>query len=284
MAAAEGARRFDTVAGVESRICRLEERARSRSDRIRKLTEALTNLTHQSHRGAPERDSCAPRSTHNKETTGLRALPAPCMTIAEVARASQEGKLLFRSMRLPDKQLEHPPYVNLRSVVPQRKSDGFWTVRVFISSTFLDMHAERDTLMRHVLPELNARLRPHRVRCVFVDLRWGLTEEGAHELGALEASLRGLEACNNVVLHLVSDRFGWDQGTTPKSEGGEGLPYKLLEPGAEMYDQELHRRFEWIQDPSTPRGLSVTAAEMGHALGLYTDAPPEPVHAIVLIR
>jgi hypothetical protein len=36
------------------------------------------------------------------------------------------------------------------------------------------------------MPELNSKLRKHKVRVVFVDLRWGLTEEGGVQLGALE--------------------------------------------------------------------------------------------------
>jgi hypothetical protein len=36
----------------------------------------------------------------------------------------------------------------------------FWQSRpVFITSTFQDMHAERDFLREHVFPELEARLR-----------------------------------------------------------------------------------------------------------------------------
>lgn len=47
------------------------------------------------------------------------------------------------------------------------------TVYVFISSTFNDMHGERDIITRVVFPELNQKLRPHFVRAVPIDLRWG---------------------------------------------------------------------------------------------------------------
>jgi telomerase protein component 1 len=50
---------------------------------------------------------------------------------------------------------------------------GWRTVRVFISSTFRDMQAERDHLVRVVFPRLRARLEPHRIHFVDVDLRWG---------------------------------------------------------------------------------------------------------------
>ena len=56
--------------------------------------------------------------------------------------------------------------------------EGSWkTVRVFISSTFNDMHGERDALTRNVFPALNQLTRSRRVRVLPVDLRWGLTAE-----------------------------------------------------------------------------------------------------------
>ncbi len=40
-------------------------------------------------------------------------------------------------------------------------------------STFVDMHGERDELVRRVFNELNTRLRDRWVEVVPVDLRWG---------------------------------------------------------------------------------------------------------------
>jgi Domain of unknown function (DUF4062) len=53
------------------------------------------------------------------------------------------------------------------------------TVRVFISSTFRDMQAERDWLVKRVFPALRQRLEPHRIHLVDIDLRWGITREQA---------------------------------------------------------------------------------------------------------
>lgn len=44
-------------------------------------------------------------------------------------------------------------------------------VRVFVSSTFRDMHAERDELVKFVFPELRRRCRERAVEFVEVDLR-----------------------------------------------------------------------------------------------------------------
>ena len=51
---------------------------------------------------------------------------------------------------------------------------GNWqTVRVFVSSTFRDMHAERDHLVKVVFPALRERLEPYHVYLIDIDLRWG---------------------------------------------------------------------------------------------------------------
>ena len=51
------------------------------------------------------------------------------------------------------------------------------TVRVFISSTFRDMQAERDHLVRFVFPRLREQLLAQRIHLLDVDLRWGVTSE-----------------------------------------------------------------------------------------------------------
>ena len=64
-------------------------------------------------------------------------------------------------------------------------STAGWRSRpVFITSTFRDMHAERDWLRNLVLPALEERLRARRHHLEPIDLRWGVDpgaiDEGRH--------------------------------------------------------------------------------------------------------
>src|SRR5437660_8707685 len=91
---------------------------------------------------------------------------------------------------------------------------GTWkTVRVFISSTFRDMHAERDHLVKVVFPALRERLAPYRVHLVDVDLRWGVTREQAENDQVTDLCLRLADECE-VFLGLLGERYGWapDEG------------------------------------------------------------------------
>ena len=48
------------------------------------------------------------------------------------------------------------------------------TIRIFISSTFRDMHAERDHLVKVGFPELRERCAKRHLHLIDVDLRWGI--------------------------------------------------------------------------------------------------------------
>ena len=83
------------------------------------------------------------------------------------------------------------------------------TVRLFISSTFRDMHAERDHLVRFVFPELKERCRKIHVHLIDVDLRWGVTEKDAQEGKALEICLDEIDTCRPYFLGLLGHRYGY---------------------------------------------------------------------------
>ena len=64
------------------------------------------------------------------------------------------------------------------------------TVRVFLSSTFRDMHAERDHLVKAVFPRLREWCAQRQLHLVDIDLRWGVTQEQAENNKVLEICLQ----------------------------------------------------------------------------------------------
>ena len=65
-------------------------------------------------------------------------------------------------------------------------------VRVFISSTFRDMHGERDLLTRYVFPELRSRAMQHFINIYEIDLRWGITDDQSTALRYLVGTFAAL--------------------------------------------------------------------------------------------
>ena len=83
------------------------------------------------------------------------------------------------------------------------------TIRVFISSTFRDMHAERDHLVKVVFPRLRERLERYRVELIDIDLRWGITEAQANDGRVLELCLQQIDECRPYFVGLLGQRYGW---------------------------------------------------------------------------
>lgn len=114
------------------------------------------------------------------------------------------------------------------------------TVRVFISSTFRDMHAERDLLTRFVFPELRARCQSRNIQLYEVDLRWGITEKDARSHKALEICLTEISRCQYFI-GLLGQRYGW----APESYQVSDIP-----------------EYDWVREYPTER--SITELEIFH--------------------
>lgn len=83
--------------------------------------------------------------------------------------------------------------------------EAWKTVRVFISSTFRDMQAERDHLVRFVFPRLRETLLKRRIHLVDVDLRWGVTGEQ----DAFDLCMDEIDRCHPRFVCMLGGRYGW---------------------------------------------------------------------------
>ncbi|XP_023559913.1 LOW QUALITY PROTEIN: telomerase protein component 1-like [Octodon degus] len=130
----------------------------------------------------------------------------------------------------------NPSYVTLSGC-----TDGIlsWcSIRLFISSTFRDMHGERDLLLRSVLPALQARAASHRISLHGIDLRWGVTEEETQRNRQLEVCLGEVEN-SQLFVGILGSRYGY----VPPS-----------------YNLPDHPHFRWARQ--YPPGRSVTEMEV----------------------
>ncbi|EDV25204.1 uncharacterized protein TRIADDRAFT_25073 [Trichoplax adhaerens] len=144
------------------------------------------------------------------------------------------------------------------NVRPALKRRGWKTIRLFVSSTFKDFHAEREVLVKQVFPELRLwceKLKLHLIEC---DLRWGVPKEATSE-ETLRICLGEIDRCYEdnqwpFFLNLSSHRSGWI-------------------PGKSDVPQYLAREYGWIF------GTSITEMEIIH--GAFRRANP---NALFLIR
>ncbi|KAJ1079043.1 hypothetical protein K5549_013346 [Capra hircus] len=131
---------------------------------------------------------------------------------------------------------------------------GWRSIRLFISSTFRDMHGERDLLLRSLLPALQARASPYRISLHAIDLRWGITEEETRRNRQLEVCLGEVEN-SQLFVGILGSRYGY----VPSN-----------------YSLPDHPHFRWAQQ--YPAGRSVTEMEvmqfLNRGLRLQPSAQP----------
>src|SRR4051812_13469181 len=135
-------------------------------------------------------------------------------------------------------------------------STAWRTVRVFLSSTFRDMHAERDHLIKVTFPALREKLLAHRVELHDIDLRWGITEDEAKNEKVIGLCLDQVDECRPFFLAFLSHRYGW-------------VPDKV--------SQGTQQRFPFVQQYP---GASVTEMELRHGLTPH----PKGNHTLILLR
>ncbi|KAG3261475.1 telomerase associated protein 1, transcript variant X1 [Ictidomys tridecemlineatus] len=133
------------------------------------------------------------------------------------------------------------------------------SIRLFISSTFRDMHGERDLLLRSVLPALQARAAPHRISLHGIDLRWGITEEESHRNRQLEVCLGEVEN-SQLFVGILGSRYGY------------------IPPNYNLPD---HPHFSWVQQ--YPSGRSVTEMEVMQFLNRNQRLQPS-AQALIYFR
>ena len=118
-------------------------------------------------------------------------------------------------------------------------------IRVFVSSTFLDMIEDRNELMAQVWPALRKVCRGRAVEFVEVDLRWGVTEEQSQRKETLRHCLAEIKRCRPYFIGLLGERYGWT-------------------PGPEAFSPALLDEEDWLRNEVAKH--SVTELEILHGV------------------
>jgi len=82
-------------------------------------------------------------------------------------------------------------------------------IRVFISSTFMDMAPERDYLVQNVFPILRRYCEERDVVFQEIDLRWGISEEESKQGKVVDICLQEIKNTQPFFIGLLGSRYGW---------------------------------------------------------------------------
>ena len=149
------------------------------------------------------------------------------------------------------------PQNDLKKEESKDREIGTWDeIRLFMSSTFVDTHGERDCLVKSVIPEINRKMAKNFIRIVPVDLRWGvLADESKSCFDIQKTCLNQVDKCRTDVrytpwfLGLRTERYGWVQDEMMTSKGFENPEF-----------------FKWMNQMQLgDRRVSITSLEVCHA-------------------
>ena len=127
-------------------------------------------------------------------------------------------------------------------------NEAWQTVRIFVSSTFRDMHAERDYLVRTVFPELRDRCASRQLQLVDVDLRWGITEADAENGRVLPLCLDEVDRCRPYFIGLLGERYGTPVPPDTIPEDATLGSLERTGPGSSLTALEIYHGV--IRDPA----------------------------------
>lgn len=156
--------------------------------------------------------------------------------------------------------------------------DDWETVYLFVSSTFNDMHAERDYLTKQVFPALRAWCARRRLEFIDVDLRWGITDEQAMETyRTLQICLENVERCRPLFLGLVGQRRGWVPSAEDVTRAVQGE--KEISRNLSITQWELWKGMQipgitgviFRRDPAALEGMPRQGAYAANYLGYDLD-------------
>ncbi len=131
--------------------------------------------------------------------------------------------------------------------------------KIFISSTFKDMHVERDMIQKIVNPAVNQELNEQGEYISFSDLRWGIdTTTDASEHRILEACFDEIDSCKPFFLVFIGGRYG----SIPKSE--YIMSYQNRFGDIDIFDKS-------VTELEILYALKLNANELNHCLFYFKD-------------
>ena len=80
-------------------------------------------------------------------------------------------------------------------------------IRIFISSTFQDMQAERDYLITKVFPKIQELASERDVALLPLDLRWGITEDESKTGKVIQICLQEIENSDGIWGHFRHNKY-----------------------------------------------------------------------------
>jgi len=175
---------------------------------------------------------------------------------------SARQRMKWAALRIAESTRAH-----LRKQIRKNK----YFVRVFVSSTFRDFHAERDYLFQRVFPRLENACAELGILFIPVDLRWGVTTQEALDGEVIKLCLQEVDTCRPFFVAMLGERYGWHVDPfLDKQSSGDTLLKETFDVAS--------MTFPWVKKW---RDRSATEIEIRHAV---LNNPNQKMHSFFFLR
>lgn len=145
------------------------------------------------------------------------------------------------------------------------------TFRIFVSSTFSDLKAERNALQARVFPKLRELAAKHNHNFQVIDLRWGVSEEASLDQQAMNICLAEVDRCQQIsprpnFIVLLGDRYGW---LPPVPEIQDEIYKKILNVVENEEDRKLLEEWYILDENAVPQEWLLKPREKGSRFEKY---------------
>lgn len=138
-------------------------------------------------------------------------------------------------------------------------------VRIFISSTFLDMKECRDEIVNILIPNLRHEFEGMNITINAIDLRWGITDDDVINGHVMDICFNEIEKCRPFFVGIIGDRYG-----SPIS-----LSQIRNNPKTQPYIEQIEKQYSKYE-------LSATELEMQY--GVLLKNPNSRMASYFLIK
>jgi len=150
------------------------------------------------------------------------------------------------------------------------------TFRVFVSSTFSDLKAERNALQERVFPRLRELAAEHGCRFQPIDLRWGVSDQASLDQQAMNICLGEIKRCQltsprpNFIV-LLGDRYGW---LPPPSQIPASEYEQIIQEVGDPMDIAFLGEWYFLDDNAVPPEYRLKARQPGSKYEAYDAWQP----------
>lgn len=149
-------------------------------------------------------------------------------------------------------------------------------IRIFVSSTFSDLEAERNALQKDVFPRLRSLAESLGCRFQAIDLRWGISEEASLDQQTMKICLGEIERCQQAsprpnFIALLGDRYGYQP---PPSHIRDEEFEQILEVTTIEEDRALLREWYFLDKNAVPDEWHMRPREKGSEYAKYENWRP----------